>query len=112
MPRRPDPAAFAPVDCAVRAFNAGGAGRRRCPMRGWTTAERLRFLNALPRKLPRPAWPSSTRAFGLSKSSNAETLFAWLQLALANRYQPAVPVAEQFLMSRAAASSSRRSSRP
>ena len=25
-------------------------------------------------------------------------LFAWLQLALANRYQPAVPAAERFLL--------------
>ena len=26
-------------------------------------------------------------------------MFAWLQLALANRYEPAVPVAERFLLS-------------
>jgi leukotriene-A4 hydrolase len=29
--------------------------------------------------------------------SNNETLFAWLELALANRYEPALPVAERFL---------------
>lgn len=94
---RPDPAAFAPVDSAVTAFNAGGAAAA-VPYAGWTTAERLRFLNALPRKLSQPRLAELDRAFGLSKSGNSETLFAWLQLALANRYQPAVPVAENFLM--------------
>ena len=34
---------------------------------------------------------------GLSAGGNNEVLFAWLELALANRYEPAVPVAEQFL---------------
>jgi leukotriene-A4 hydrolase len=29
--------------------------------------------------------------------SNNETLFAWLDLALANRYEPALPVADRFL---------------
>ncbi len=38
------------------------------------------------------------RALKLTGSGNAETLFAWLQLALANRYEPAVPAAERFLM--------------
>jgi aminopeptidase N len=94
---RPDPAAFAPVDEAVRAFNAGGAASR-VPYSGWTTAERLRFLNALPRKLPQPRLAELDRAFRLSESGNAETLFAWLQLALANRYQPAVPATERFLL--------------
>jgi leukotriene-A4 hydrolase len=34
---------------------------------------------------------------GLSRLGNSETLLAWLELALANRYEPAVPMAEQFL---------------
>ena len=73
----------------------------------WTTAERLRFLDGLPRAACRATgWRRSTRAFGLSQSGNAEVLFAWLQLALANRYQPAVPAAERFLATRAGASSS------
>ena len=39
------------------------------------------------------------RTYGLSKQGNSEVLFAWLQLALANRYEPAVPAAERFLLS-------------
>ncbi|HEX6376334.1 MAG TPA: M1 family metallopeptidase [Allosphingosinicella sp.] len=94
---RPDPAAFAPVDEAVRAFAAGGAAPA-SSWSGWTTAERLRFLNGLPRALPQPRLAELDRALKLTDSANAETLFAWLQLALANRYQPAVPAAERFLM--------------
>jgi leukotriene-A4 hydrolase len=95
---RPDPQAFAPVDAAARAFNAGGAAPAE-QWSGWTTAERLRFLNALPRELPQPRLAELDRALHLTEGRNAETLFAWLQLALANRYQPAVPAAERFLMS-------------
>lgn len=93
---RPDPAAFAEVDAAVRAF-AEGAPPSAVPYQGWTTAERLRFLNAVPRQLPADRLAALDRAFGLTASENAETLFAWLNLALANRYEPAVPAAERFL---------------
>jgi aminopeptidase N len=95
---RPDPNAFAPVDRALGAFQGGGPAPAELWSR-WTTAERLRFLNGLPRQLPQPRLAELDRALGLTESRNAETLFAWLQLALANRYQPAVPAAERFLMS-------------
>jgi aminopeptidase N len=94
---RPDASAFAPVDAAVRAFNGGGRASA-VPYAGWTTAERLRFLDALPRKLPLSRLTELDRAMNLTQSSNSETLFAWLQLALANRYEPAVPAAERFLL--------------
>ena len=95
---RPDPAAFAEVDRAVARFNRGGsAAELRYP--SWTTAERLRFLDALPRTLPQPRLAELDRALGLSTTGNAEVMFAWLHLALANRYDPAVPVAERFLLS-------------
>ena len=94
---RPDPQAFAAVDSAVNAYKANGntAG---IPYSSWTTAERLRFVNSLPRELPIPRLAQLDQAFGLTRSGNAEVLFAWLQLALANRYEPAVPAAEQFLL--------------
>ena len=94
---RPDPAAFAEVDRAVQAFNGGG-GAAQLPYAQWNTAERIRFLNALPRELPEPRLAELDRTLGLSSSGNSEVLFAWLQLALANRYQPAVPAAERFLL--------------
>ena len=95
---RPDPAAFAQIDQAVRTFDAGGAASA-LPYGQWTTAERLRFLNALPRQLAQPRLAELDRTLGLSANENSEVLFAWLQLALANRYDPAVPAAERFLTS-------------
>ncbi len=93
---RPDPAAFSGVDEALAAYGRSGAAAD-VPYRGWTTAERLRFLNGLPRTMPADRLAALDQAFGLTQSANAETLFAWLQLALANRYQPAVPAVERFL---------------
>lgn len=95
---RPASQGFARVDEAVRAFGAGGPASA-VPYGGWTTAERLRFLNGLPRQLPQERLAELDRTLRLSQSGNSETLFAWLQLALANRYEPAVPVAERFLLS-------------
>jgi aminopeptidase N len=95
---RPDPQAFARVDAALAAFKAGGAAAS-VPYAEWSTAERLRFLNGLPRALPQPRLAELDRTFQLTESRNSETLFAWLQLALANRYQAAIPAAERFLAS-------------
>ncbi|HEX8124504.1 MAG TPA: M1 family metallopeptidase [Allosphingosinicella sp.] len=95
---RPDPKAFAAVD-AVLDNVKGGAPAPSGPWGGWTTAERLRFINGLPRELPEARLAELDRALGLSQSRNSELLSAWLQLALANRYQPAVPAAERFLLS-------------
>jgi leukotriene-A4 hydrolase len=94
---RPDPQAFATVDSAVQTYVRGGdtAG---IPYASWTTAERLRFINSLPRTLPKERLAQLDRAFGLTSSGNSELLFAWLQLALANRYDPAVPATERFLL--------------
>jgi leukotriene-A4 hydrolase len=93
---RPDPAAFAAVDGALRSYNASGAAAG-IPYANWTTAERLRFVNALPREMPAERLAALDAAFRLSESGNAEVRFAWLKLALANRYQPAVPATERFL---------------
>jgi aminopeptidase N len=94
---RPDPKAFAAVDAVLDNLK-GGAPAPAALWPAWTTAERLRFLNGLPRQLPPERLAELDRALGLTTSRNSETLFAWLQLALANRYQPAVPATERFLM--------------
>jgi leukotriene-A4 hydrolase len=93
---RPNPQAFAEVDQALQAFKAGGATAE-VPYGDWTTAERLRFVNGLPREMSAERLTELDRAFRLTESGNAEVLFAWLQLAIANRYEPAVPAVERFL---------------
>jgi len=39
------------------------------------------------------------RTLNLANEGNSELTFAWLQIALAHRYQPAVATAERFLTS-------------
>jgi leukotriene-A4 hydrolase len=93
---RPDPKAFAEVDQAVAAFTGGGAPNAGAWSR-WNTDERLRFLNRLPRKLPKARLDILNSAFLLNGARNMEVRFAWLDLAVANRYDPAIPSLEQFL---------------
>jgi hypothetical protein len=65
----------------------------------WNTEERLRFLNRLPRKLPKGRLDALQSAFDLNGASNNEIRFAWLDLAVSNRYEPALASLEQFLTS-------------
>ncbi|MFL6734456.1 MAG: M1 family metallopeptidase [Sphingomicrobium sp.] len=93
---RPDANAFAAADKAVTAFARGGTPDK-AAWNGWTTDERLRFLNKLPRKLPKARLDVLEQSFGLNGVRNTEVRFAWLDLAIASRYDPAVPSLEQFL---------------
>jgi len=92
---RPDRAAFAAIDEAVAAF--GKSGTAPSGFSGWTTAEKLRFLNKLPRKLPKARLNELNNRLKLNEAGNNEVLFTWLDLAVANRYDPAVPFLERFL---------------
>ncbi|QPQ56290.1 M1 family metallopeptidase [Allosphingosinicella flava] len=93
----PPTAAFAAVDAAVKAYMASGQPPK--TFSNWNTQERLRFLDALPRDLGSGKLEELNDALTLSESGNSEILFAWLQLAIANRYDPVVPVLENFLTS-------------
>jgi leukotriene-A4 hydrolase len=93
---RPDPAAFAEVDAAATVYQTSGSVPPAAWAR-WSTAERLRFMAKVPAERNSAQLASLDQALKLSAAGNDEVLFAWLQLALANRYEVAVPVAEQFL---------------
>lgn len=94
---RPDPAAFATVDAAAAAYGANRAIPTAGVWRAWSSAERQRFLQKLPQQLSAEELAQLDRQLGLSGTGNNEELFLWLELALANRYEPAVPKAEAFL---------------
>lgn len=90
-----NPQAFAEVDAAVRAYSA-----KTLPTAAWsrwTTDERLRFLNRLSRQQSRASLDALNRTFRLNEAGNAEIKFAWLSLAVANRYDPAIPALQAFL---------------
>ncbi len=90
--------ALAAVDAASTAF-AGGAFAASLKTEGWTTQLWLRFLNRLPRQTAAARLADLDTAFALSGSPNGEIRFAWLSLAIANRYDPALASAEAFLTS-------------
>ena len=89
---------LAEVDKLAASFARVGA--KAAPEAGqWTTAERVRFINRLPRKLPAARLAELDKLLGLAQQGNSEVVFAWLRLAIANHYQPAVPQLQQFLTS-------------
>lgn len=98
--------AFEPVDAAAEAFYVAKGPASAVPWKDWNTQQRLRFLSWRPQGLAAGAdWLTPAqladleRTLKLDSEGNAELTFAWLQAALANRYEPAAAVAEHFLTS-------------
>jgi hypothetical protein len=90
--------AFAAVDKQVAAWNnAGPTAALNTAM--WSTLEWLHFLRTLPQTIPPARLAELDKTFKLSQSGNSEVLFAWLRIAIRNRYQPALPALERFLTS-------------
>ena len=90
------PAAFAAVDKAAAAFTANRALDAKA-WQGWSSAERQRFLQKLPAKLPEADLAALDDALSLSGSTNNEELFLWLELGLKNRNEAVIPATETFL---------------
>lgn len=84
------------VDEARAAFLAGGPASA-VPGKGWTTQQWKRFLDGLPRKLTPAQMTELDATFGLSASTNAYIRSAWLELVVANRYEPGLASLESFL---------------
>lgn len=93
---RADPNAFAAADAAVAAFKTGKLPDT-ASWNSWTTDERLRFLTRIDKKQPADRLAALDHAFNLSRSGNNEVRFAFLTLAVNNRFDPAVPALEEFL---------------
>jgi len=90
-------AAFAKVDAAAKQWNdRAGKGP---DVSAWTTSERVRFLNRLARRQSAAQLAALTALLALDTQRNSEVRFAWLRLAIANRYQPAAANLEDFLTS-------------
>jgi leukotriene-A4 hydrolase len=90
--------AFARVEAEAQRFLAGTPAAQLATAQ-WTTQEWQHFLGALPRGLTPAQLGDLDRAFRLSEQGNSEILFAWLQMAVRHRYEPAMPALERFLTS-------------
>ncbi|MGV9007310.1 MAG: M1 family metallopeptidase [Brevundimonas sp.] len=98
--------ALTAVDTAAKAFFADKGPASAIPWSGWSTQERQHFLAWRPDGLragtdwmTTPQLADLESTLKLKDEGNAEVLFGWLQIAVAHRYQPAVPTLEHFLTS-------------
>jgi len=96
--------AFEPVDAAAVAFFKDKGPASVIPWKDWNTQQRQRFLGWRPEGLRSNAdWLTVAQladleaTLNLANEGNTELTFAWLQIALAHRYQPSVATAEKFL---------------
>ena len=90
--------AFTKVEAQVNAWKSG-APASALQTTGWTTQEWMHFLRTLPDTIPAARLANLDNTFKLSSSGNSEVLFAWLRVAIRNRYDPAFPALENFLLS-------------
>jgi leukotriene-A4 hydrolase len=90
--------AFTKVEAQVNAWK-NGAPASALQTTGWTTQEWMHFLRTLPDTIPAARLANLDNTFKLSSSGNSEVLFAWLRVAIRNRYDPAFPALENFLLS-------------
>jgi leukotriene-A4 hydrolase len=90
--------AFARVEAEAQRFRAGTPAAQLATGQ-WSTQEWQHFLGALPQGLTAAQLADLDRAFRLSEQGNSEILFAWLQIAVRHRYEPALPALERFLTS-------------
>jgi aminopeptidase N len=91
-------AAFAAVDSLVARWKNGAAASTLNTAK-WSTHEWVHFLRALPDTVQANRLGDLDNTFHLSSSGNSEILFAWLEIAIRNRYQPAFAALERFLTS-------------
>ncbi len=94
----PESAAFERVDAQVAGFVAGTSAAD-LDTRNWSSQEWQHLLESLRTRALTPAQLRDLDAtFGFTNSGNSEVLFAWLRIAIANRYEPAMPALERFLI--------------
>jgi len=117
---KPTSPAFARVEEQAKRWLRGEIPATQIPVATWTTQERLHFLKFMqsalepPPSTGKPADASATqlsqtersrlmgevdRAFNLTRSGNSEIAFQWLMMSIQNKYEPAYPRLEEFLLS-------------
>ena len=96
-PNTPQPRseAFAKVEAQAKAF-AGGADASSLEADGWSSHERVHFIQSLPALTPERMAQLDAR-FHFSDSGNSEILSAWLEKSIDTRYKAAYPAIERFL---------------
>ena len=96
-PAQPASAAFTQVEGEATRF-ADGADASSLQVSGWTPQQWQHLLETLRTSRLTPAQMRDLdETYRLSDSGNSEILFAWLRVAVARQYDPAVPAIERLL---------------
>ena len=86
---------FQPVDEARSAWLGGKLPAKKIGA-DWVTQQWLRFLDEMP-ALSAAQLAELDKAFGLSKTPNAEIAHSWFKLVIVNDYRPGFPRLEEYL---------------
>jgi len=116
---KPTSPAFAQVEAQAKRWLSREIPAAKIPTVRWTTQEWLHFLKFVQDSFEPPAVPSGSRdaqvshlslaetaklmaeldlSFQLTRSGNSEIAFQWLLMSIRNRYEPAYPRLEEFLL--------------
>jgi aminopeptidase N len=85
------------VDATARGWLDGTVATANLGAGGWTTQEWIRFLQALPGKIPAHRLIELDQRFGLTARGNSEIAHQWLLIAIRNNYTPADARLESYL---------------
>jgi leukotriene-A4 hydrolase len=89
---------FQPVDEARTAWLAGKLAPKKFGAT-WVAQQWQYFLDNMPATLTATQLADLDKAFGFTKSDNAEIAYSWFVLVIANNYQPSFPRLEEYLKS-------------
>jgi leukotriene-A4 hydrolase len=96
---KPTSSAFSRVENQAQRWLRNEIPASRIQVAKWSTHEWLHFLNSLPQTLDRKRMEELDQAFHLTQAGNSEIAFQWLLMSIRNRYEPAYPRLEEFLLS-------------
>jgi aminopeptidase N len=85
----PKSARLEAIDQAARGWLDGTMAIEKLAAGDWTTQEWIRFLQALPEKVPGQQLTELDQRFGLTARGNSEIAHQWLLIAIRNQYAPA-----------------------
>jgi aminopeptidase N len=77
------------IDRRARSWVDGAAPTDKIDAKDWSTHEWIRFLQALPEKVPVERLAELDQRFGLTNRGNSEIAHQWLLIAIRNDYTPA-----------------------
>jgi hypothetical protein len=77
------------IDGTARGWLDGTIPTDEIDARDWSTHEWIRFLQAMPEKVPAERLADLDKRFGLTNRGNSEIAHQWLLIAIRNQYAPA-----------------------